>query len=96
MEKEDFELTQEQMQACKSINSSIKKARKLGVAIFAKSEVLIAYSEKAWDLNLVAEFHLPEEDYKNPVPEYPIGLINGSGADDTEYFKIGVFQKEKA
>ena len=87
MNRKDFELTHEQIKACDAIERAISKAQKLGVAIFAKSETLTAYSQKAWDLDLVAPLHLPG-DLNNPVPSRSIVSINGAGADDQEYFKL--------
>jgi hypothetical protein len=92
MKYEDFELTEEQLKAINSIKRAVAKATKCGVAIFAKSDTLHAYSQKAWDKDLVCPLHETHNfDYEHPVQNEIICHINDSGADDMEYFKKGIF-----
>ena len=94
MKVEDFNLTEEQINACKSIERAVNKASKLGVLILAKSDQLVAYNKKSYDKGLVAELHSTHLfDYGNPVPSHSIVMIGGSGADDTEFYLKGIFDK---
>jgi hypothetical protein len=95
MEREDFNLTDKQINACKEIKKAIKNAQKLGLKIMAKSDTLMAYQRKPYDLGLVAELHRTAEfDYNNDVPCTSICIIDGSGADDMEWFKEGAFHNQ--
>lgn len=85
MKPEDFELTHEQIKACNRIERAIKNAQEKGLRIYGESDHLVAYQNRAWELGLVAEQHLPSS--LIPVPSRIVCSITDSKADDPEYFK---------
>lgn len=96
MKYEDYNLTKKQVEACKEIEKAIKKARKLGVAIYGKGSSLIAYQNRSFYFDQVCEPHETSwnADRNHPVPSYKVCDISDSGSDDEFYFVKGLFNQE--
>lgn len=92
MKAEDFEITEEQRKAFKSLVRAVNKCSKSGLRLFGKQHDIMAFPAKAYELDLVAPLHAHhEEDHDNPVPFISETLLSDSGTDDMEYFRKGVF-----
>lgn len=92
MNIEDYDLNEEQIRACKAIGRAIRKAQKLGLSIYGKQDMLVAYTKKAEISGHICELHESwNKDNNSPVPRYDIERITDSGADDELCFKKGVF-----
>ena len=81
---EDYELTEQQINACKEIKKAFKKAKKLGVTFFAKSGSICAYRDDALKHSVPAH---QSHRWGAMIPEHQLtGCIMDSGADDDIYF----------
>lgn len=90
---ETGQFTANQEKLAKEIADRLKKLRKSGCTVLAKSNVLCVYKTK--DMEYAQPLHLVCGcDYNHPLKYIDAGNINDAGADDTEYFEPGYITEE--
>lgn len=90
---ETGQFTANQEKLAKEIADRIKKLRKSGCTILAKSDMLCVYKTK--DIEHAQPLHLAAgSDYKHSIKYITAGHINDAGADDSEYFEPGYITEE--
>jgi len=91
---DDFELTDEQIKAVKSVELALKKARKSGLYILAKQESLNFYKGEVYERGLNNPLHKYWDDGRVIPHETIFSCINDSGTDETEHFPTDMFDDE--
>lgn len=90
---ETGKFTANQEKLAKEIADRIKKLRKSGCTVLAKSNVLCVYKTK--DMEHAQPLHLECGcDYNHPLKYIDAGHINDAGADDEEHFEPGYITEE--
>ena len=90
---ETGQFTANQEKLAKEIADRIKKLRKSGCTVLAKSNMLCVYKTK--DMQHAQPLHLATGiDYQHSLKFLDAGNINDAGADDTEYFEPGYITEE--
>lgn len=90
---ETGKFTANQEKLSKEIADRIKKLRKSGCTILAKSDMLCVYKTK--DIQHAQPLHLNSGcDYSHPLKYIDAGHINDAGADDEEHFEPGYITEE--
>ncbi len=88
-----YELSDEQIKACKEIKKAFKADHKAGLCFYyGKGCSIVAYKHSAMK-HAAPSVQLDggiRKDRSTPIPNYIMaGCINDSGADDDEYFEEG-------
>ena len=82
---EKYELTKNQIEACKRIEREFARAKKLGVRFLAKQHDIAAYKKNAYDNKI--GLHESTQNWGAYLPYYSLhDCIDDSGADDMEHF----------
>lgn len=90
---ETGQFTANQEKLAKEIADRIKKPRKSGYTVLAKSNTLCVYKTK--DIQHAQPLHLATgSDYRHSLKFLDAGNINDAGADDTVYFEPGYITEE--
>ena len=87
----DDRFCSEQIKIAKQVSQLLKKLQKSGCTLIAKQNTLNAYLSK--DMLHAHPLHESGIGSGIEIPYLDCGRIDDAGADDTEYFEKGYFEK---